>query len=105
VRSIVGRFLEHSRIFMFTNGGKRETYMGSADWMGRNLDHRVETIVPVLDASLQEQIRQFLDVLMTDNVKTRWLLHDGTYIRRVPEDGEPPFNAQEAFLRSAQTSG
>ncbi len=56
VRSIVGRFLEHSRIFVFANGGAREVYLGSADWMGRNLDHRVETIVPVLDPALQEQI-------------------------------------------------
>jgi polyphosphate kinase len=105
VRSIVGRFLEHSRIFVFANGGKREMYMGSADWMGRNLDHRVETIVPVLDVNLQEQIQGYFEVLLSDNVKTRWLLHDGTYIRRTPEDGEPLFNAQEAFLRSAQTTG
>ena len=72
VRSIVGRFLEHSRVFVFANGGTREVYMGSADWMGRNLDHRVETIVPVLDSDAQEQIcRNVIDVLFQDNAKTR----------------------------------
>jgi polyphosphate kinase len=104
VRSIVGRFLEHSRIFVFTNGGRREVYIGSADWMGRNLDHRVETVVPVHDPALQEQIcRNVLDVLLIDNAKTRWLLHDGTYVRRIPDDGDPLFNAQEALLPAAQS--
>jgi polyphosphate kinase len=103
VRSVVGRFLEHSRVFVFANGGDRQVYIGSADWMGRNLDHRVETIVPVLDADLQDRIcRGVLDVLLTDNTKTRWLLHDGSYVRRIPADGEALFNAQEALLRTAQ---
>jgi polyphosphate kinase len=103
VRSIVGRFLEHSRIFVFANGGSREVYMGSADWMGRNLDRRVETIVPVLDPELQTTIvRDVLWVLLADNVKTRWLRSDGSYERRVPLDGEPLVNAQETLLRFAQ---
>ncbi|MBV9102425.1 MAG: polyphosphate kinase 1 [Candidatus Eremiobacteraeota bacterium] len=106
VRSIVGRFLEHSRIFMFANGGEREVYIGSADWMGRNLDHRVETIVPVFDSALQEHIsRNIIGVLFADTAKTRWLRSDGTYVRRLPHNGEPLFNAQEALLRAAQTLG
>ncbi len=103
VRSIVGRFLEHSRFFVFANGGAREVYMGSADWMGRNLDRRVETIVPVYDPVLQETLcRDVLAVLLSDNVKTRWLLPDGRYERRLPVDGEPLVNAQDAMLRAAQ---
>jgi len=99
VRSIVGRFLEHSRIFCFTNGGNRDVYVGSADWMGRNLDRRVETIVPVLDPAIREYIvTGILDVLERDNCKTRWLRSDGTYVRRLPEDGEPLFSAQTALV-------
>ncbi|MDQ2858771.1 MAG: polyphosphate kinase 1, partial [Candidatus Eremiobacteraeota bacterium] len=102
VRSIVGRFLEHSRIFVFENGGEREVYMGSADWMGRNLDRRVETIVPVLDAGLREYICSgIIDMLEADTCKTRWLRSDGSYVRRGSKDGEPPFNAQEALLEAA----
>jgi polyphosphate kinase len=103
VRSIVGRFLEHSRIFCFANGGNRDIYMGSADWMGRNLDRRVETVVPVLDPALREYIGAgILDVLERDNCKTRWLQTDGTYVRRVPGDDEPRFNAHTALLDAVQ---
>ena len=103
VRSIVGRFLEHSRVFCFANGGEREVYMGSADWMGRNLDRRVETVVPVLDPELREYICSgILDTLDRDNAKTRFLQRDGTYVRRVPEPGEPLFSAQSAFLEAAK---
>jgi polyphosphate kinase len=100
VRSIVGRFLEHSRIFCFTNGGEREVYVGSADWMGRNLDRRVETMVPVLDPAIRETIETgIIDVLRRDTAKTRWLQPDGTYVRCDP--GPAPFSAQEALLRAA----
>jgi polyphosphate kinase len=102
VRSIVGRFLEHSRIFSFVNGGENEIYIGSADWMGRNLDRRVETIVPVLDPVLRAEIAQTLEMLERDNAKTRWLHSDGTYSRRKPEDGEPRFCAHEALLEAAK---
>jgi polyphosphate kinase len=103
VRSIVGRFLEHSRIFAFENGGSREIYMGSADWMGRNLDRRVETIVPVLDPMLREYLwGGILDVLLRDNVNTRFLRSDGTYVRRIPDDGEAVFSAHSALLESAK---
>ena len=103
VRSIVGRFLEHSRIFRFENAGAREVYMGSADWMGRNLDRRVETVVPVLDAALREYIdRGIIDILAEDNCKTRWLCPDGSYVRRVPGNGEPERCAQSLMLEAAQ---
>ena len=103
VRSIVGRFLEHSRIFIFENGGEREVYMGSADLMGRNLDRRVETIVPVLDEAIRDHIcRGIIDVLEEDNQKTRYLQADGTYVRRMPRDGEPSLNAHELLLDAAK---
>ncbi len=101
VRSIVGRFLEHSRIYVFENGGDREIYIGSADWMGRNLDRRVETVVPVLDPLLAETIYgHILAVLFADNVKTRELQTDGSY-RRLRPSGEMPINAQQVFLTQA----
>jgi polyphosphate kinase len=100
VRSIVGRFLEHSRMFAFTNGGDREVYIGSADLMGRNLDRRVETVVPVLDPVLREVIcGEILDVHLRDNVKARILRPDGGYERRTVLPGEPRVDAQEVFLK------
>jgi polyphosphate kinase len=99
VRSIVSSFLEHSRIFVFTNAGQREVYIGSADWMGRNLDRRVETVVPVLDPILQDVIcDDIMDVYVRDNVKSRTLHADGTYERRVPRQGEARIDAQQIFL-------
>ena len=99
VRSIVGRFLEHSRIFVFANGGQREVFIGSADWMGRNLDRRVETVVPVLDPTIAAMIcDEIIDVFVRDNVKARELNADGAYERRVPADGEPRVDAQQIFL-------
>ena len=99
VRSIVGRFLEHSRFFVFENGGDREIYMGSADWMGRNLDRRVEITVPVLDKALQQQIMDdILQPLLDDNTKTRWLRSDGSYVRRLPADGEALLCAHDTLL-------
>jgi len=103
VRSIVGRFLEHSRMFAFANGGEREVYIGSADWMGRNLDRRVETVVPVLDPVLRETIcAEILDVHLADNVKSRVLRPDGGYERRSVFPGEQRVNAQEVFLKRYQ---
>jgi len=103
VRSIVGRFLEHSRIFIFGNGGEREVYIGSADWMGRNLDRRVETVVPVLDPGIRDHIcDDMLAVLLADNCKTRWLRSDGTYARRKPSGAEPLLCAQELLLARAE---
>ena len=103
VRSIVGRFLEHSRIYVFENGGERETLIASADWMGRNLDRRVELAVPVLDPVIAETITsQMLTVLLADNVKSRELQEDGTYRRLSPGPGEMPIDAQRVFLTQAQ---
>ncbi len=103
VRSVVGRFLEHSRFFVFENGGEREVYIGSADWMGRNLDRRVETTVPVLDRTLQKYIfDEVLGALLADNCKTRWLQPDGTYVRRLPLDGEPLLCAHDELVRRTQ---
>ncbi|MFW5905753.1 MAG: polyphosphate kinase 1, partial [archaeon] len=90
VHSVVGRFLEHSRIFYFENGGDPEYYLGSADWMTRNLDHRVEAVAPVEDVTLREQLRFTLEVMLTDNCK-RWTMQpDGTYEQCEPEDGAQP---------------
>jgi polyphosphate kinase len=98
VRSIVGRFLEHSRVFVFANDGHREVFFGSADWMGRNLDRRVELVVPVLDESVREKICGILDVLLADNTKARFMCPDGTYVCRVHREDEPLVSSQLHFL-------
>jgi polyphosphate kinase len=106
VRSIVGRFLEHSRIYVFENDGELETHIASADWMGRNLDRRVELAVPVLDPVMAETLAsQVLSVLQADNVKSRELQEDGSYRRRAPGSGEMPIDAQRVFLTQAQALG
>jgi len=103
VRSIVGRFLEHSRIFCFTNAGRRQVFMGSADWMGRNLDRRVETVVPVLDPAIADYICEgILESMERDNCKTRWLRSSGSYIRRTPAEGEPLFCAQTELMEMSK---
>ena len=105
VRSIVGRFLEHSRIFVFDNGGEREVYIGSADWMGRNLDRRVELGVPVLDPVVAETLtNQILSVLLADNVKSRVLNPDGGYSRMQIPVAEMPIHAQRIYLAQAQSA-
>ena len=81
VRSIVGTFLEHSRIFYFENGGNPEIYMASADWMSRNLDRRVEIMFPVEDAKLKKEVQHILDVQLADNVKAQLMQPDGSYVR------------------------
>ncbi len=95
VTSIVGRFLEHPRIFYFRNGGDEELFLGSADLMPRNLDHRVEQLFPVEDPRLREAIVQYiLRVHLRDNVQARRLLPDGTYERIQPGEGEPELDSQ-----------
>lgn len=81
VRSIVGTFLEHSRIFYFENGGNPEIYMASADWMSRNLDRRVEIMFPVENARLKKEVKHILDVQLADNVKAQLMQPDGSYVR------------------------
>ena len=102
VRSIVGRFLEHARAFVFRNGGEREVFVGSADWMGRNLDRRVETVVPVLDPAMGDMISEILDTQLLDNVKSRILRADGSYERRGVLPGETRVDAQQIFLKRYQ---
>ena len=100
VRSIVGNFLEHSRIFYFYNNGSEEYYMGSADWMPRNLDRRVEIIFPVLDEELQRQVRHILEVELEDNVKAHLMLADGTYAKQ-DKRGKVLVNSQQQFCDEA----
>jgi len=96
VVSIVGRFLEHSRVWCFANDGEPEYYIGSADWMPRNLDRRVETVVPVQDASLHRRLQSLLDVCLADNRQAWYLLPDGSYIQRTP--GSDPERATHTIL-------
>jgi polyphosphate kinase len=99
VTSIVGRFLEHTRIYYFHNGGAGECYLSSADLMPRNLDRRVETLFPVEDQELARRLRwEILETYMGDNVKARRMQPDGTYVRARPAGDEPSCNAQDSFL-------
>ena len=101
VHSIVGRFLEHARIFYFENGGSPEWYIGSADWMTRNLDHRVEAVTPVEDPTIRRQLRFVLEASLTDN-RRRWVLRsDGRY-ERVSADGEPVRDVQELLMTATE---
>ncbi|HEX5688993.1 MAG TPA: polyphosphate kinase 1, partial [Roseiflexaceae bacterium] len=98
VRSVVGRFLEHSRIYYFANGGEDEVYLGSADLMQRNLDRRVETLFPIDDPALVAHIRDdMLAIYLRDNERARILQPDGMYIRAHPEDGQEPLDSQAVF--------
>jgi polyphosphate kinase len=100
VTSIVGRFLEHSRIYWFQNGGEEEVLLGSADLMPRNLDRRVETLFPIEKQSLLRYLRdRVLAVYLKDNVKARRMKKDGTYERVPRKEDEKPVNAQEQLLR------
>ena len=103
VRSIVGNFLEHARIFWFSGEGSSSVYMGSADWMPRNLDKRVEIVFPVSDERLKKEAVHILEMQLADNVKASVLQPDGTYRKQeVPE--EDAFNSQEYFCRYAKES-
>jgi polyphosphate kinase len=99
VRSLVGRFLEHSRVYYFGNGGQEEIFLGSADMMQRNLDGRVETLFPIEDPLLRAAIvERVMRPLLADTVNARELLSDGSYRRVVPEPGEAPFDSQSWFI-------
>jgi len=99
VFSTLGRFLEHSRIYRFENGGQPEYFIGSADWMRRNLDRRMETIVPVIDPVIQAELEQILDIYDNDNCSAWDMQPDGSYKRRQPKEGEACRAAQELFIR------
>ena len=101
VRSIVGTFLEHSRIFYFANNGAPEYYMGSADWMPRNLDKRVEILFPVEDPLLQKEVQHILDIQLADTKKAHLLMPDGTY-EKVDQRGKTPLNSQMYFCEQAR---
>lgn len=102
VRSIVGRFLEHSRIFIFgKDGNEQKIYIGSADYMSRNTIRRVEVAAPVEDEKLKKRIREMFSVLMHDNVKARIMQNDGTYIRAERSENEEELNSQEYFYEEA----
>lgn len=100
VRSIVGNFLEHSRIFFFWNDGEEEIYMGSADWMPRNLDRRVEILFPVLDDSIKKKVKHILEVELSDNMKAHILKSDGNY-EKIDRRGKILVNSQEKFCEEA----
>jgi polyphosphate kinase len=98
VVSIVGRFLEHSRIYYFANGGADEMYIGSADWMQRNMDRRVEVICPVFDEEVKNYLLStVLDAYLRDNTNARILRSDGTY-KKISRDGFEPFDSQMFFV-------
>ncbi len=103
VRSIVGRLLEHSRIFYFANGGDEEVYLGSADWMPRNLYERVEATFPVKDAFLRQRVREeILGAYLADTAHARLLRSDGSYVRLEPPRSATAFNAQEFLIALAE---
>ena len=119
VYSIVGRFLEHSRIFYFENGAGSETpkatgdadtggdpeyYIGSADWMTRNLDSRVEAVTPVEDPAIRDQLRFIIDLMLADNRRVWEMESDGSYSQRRPAEGERTIDTQAVLMREAQVA-
>lgn len=102
VTSIVGTYLEHARIFYFYNNGAEDIYMGSADWMPRNLDRRVEIIFPVEDDLLKVKVKHILDVQLSDTLKAYEMTDDSTYVRIKPPRGKKPVGAQDTFCREAK---
>ncbi len=103
VTSIVDKYLEHSRIFYFENGGNPEVFLASADWMPRNFWRRIETLFPIEEASLQARIvGDIIQPILSDTVKVRELSSDGTYRRRTPGEGETPLRSQIALQHLAR---
>jgi polyphosphate kinase len=101
VRSIVGRFLEHSRAYCFINGGREEVFLASADWMTRNLDRRVELMFPVEDPDLRARVRHLLEQCWQDTEKA-WVMDAKGVYARVPVDPDRPrLNQQEALIVQA----
>ena len=100
--SIVGRFLEHSRIYWFDNGGDEQVWVGSADLLPRNLDHRVEVVFPVQDPRLVRRLKdEILDACLNDTVNARQLRADGSYVLRRREGETKPFDTQAHFIEIA----
>jgi polyphosphate kinase len=104
VISIVGRFLEHSRAFYFLNGGEEEVYIGSADWMPRNLERRIEAVAPIDDPAHRQAIRDLLLFMWQDN-RQAWELHsDGSYEQRRPKPGEPEVATHRALIEGVRVT-
>ena len=101
VISIVGQLLEHSRIFKFENGGSPKIYMGSADWMPRNLDRRIELVFPIEDEDLKQRAFETLDILLSDNTNARMMLPDTSY-QHISRRGKTACTAQLTFYGIAQ---
>ena len=101
VISIVGRFLEHSRIFYFHDDGAERYYIGSADWMERNLDNRVEAVAPIHDPALRARLREILEICLADIYDCWEMQPDGSYVQRRPDGDEPASRAQQTFMRQA----
>ncbi len=102
VYSIIGRFLEHSRVFYFANGGDEEVWLGSADWMNRNLRARVEVVFPILDPDLKQRVyRELLAFALADRAKSRQMRPDGTYVRRQSECDAPGHSMQDLLMHTA----
>jgi len=99
VVSIIGQFLEHSRIFWFGNGGSPEVYIGSADWMSRNLDRRVEAVTPVEDPNLRSRLERLLELYLKDNRGAWDMQSDGSFIQRQPDEGEDVRNSQLQLIK------
>ena len=102
--STLGRFLEHARIFRFENAGEPEFFTGSADWMRRNLDRRMETIMPVMDPQLKMELEEILKVYENDNCSAWDMMSDGSYKRRYPRKGEERRAAQDVFIKTISRS-
>lgn len=102
VISIVGRYLEHSRIFYFQNNGQEEVYIGSADWMPRNLDRRVEAVTPIEDPVLRQELQAILTVQLADNRRAWELQSDGSYVQRHTSKGEPERDAQIICMQQVE---
>jgi polyphosphate kinase len=104
VISIIGRFLEHSRIFYFHNGGEEELYIGSADWMTRNLSRRVEAVTPIEDPQIAMDLQEILGVMLADNRQAWELQSDGNYIQRQPDESSKEQSSHNIFMEMALQS-
>lgn len=103
VFALIDRFLEHSRVFWFTNGGEEEVYLSSADWMPRNFHRRVEVMVPVLDPAVRNRLTtEILGTMLADNTKSWELQPDGRYVRVEVKDGEPLVRSQVKFMEASK---
>ncbi|MDZ7963323.1 MAG: polyphosphate kinase 1 [Aulosira sp. DedQUE10] len=103
VISIIGRFLEHSRIFHFHNNGQNEVYIGSADWMPRNLDRRVEAVTPIEDPKISQTLQDILEIMLADNRQAWELQSDGSYIQRQRRKNEPERSSQNILMEILQS--